>query len=283
MMDFLQYDFARQAMLAGVLVSIACGVVGTYVVVKRIVFISGSMAHIAYGGIGLGYFLGINPIWGAFAFTALSAWGIGFINYRAGQKEDTIIGIMWAASMALGIILIQMSAGYTADLMSYLFGNILTVPREDLIFTGVLDIIILLVVYCFFEEFRAVAFDEEFARTVGVNTEKIYLLLLFLIAMTVVVMIRAVGVILVIALLTIPPTIAAQYTSSISRMMLISVLLGSIFTVGGLWLSFYLDLASGATMVLLAVAGFFISLALRGIKNRRLMVVEERNNFYENG
>lgn len=283
MMDFLQYDFIRQALLAGVLVSIACGIVGTYVVVKRIVFISGSIAHIAYGGIGLGYFLGINPIWGAFAFTALSAWGMGVINYRAKQKEDTLIGIMWAAGMALGIILVQMSPGYAADLMSYLFGNILTVPEEDLIFTGFLDIIILALVYIFFEEFRAVAFDEEFARTVGVDTEKIYLLLLLLIAMTVVIMIRAVGVILVIALLTIPPTIARQYTASIPRMMLIAVILGIIFTSGGLFLSFQFNLASGATIVLLAAAGFFISLGIGSLKNRRLVILKERNNFYEKG
>lgn len=283
MMDFLQYDFVQQALLAGVLVSIACGIVGTYVVIKRIVFISGSIAHIAYGGIGLGYFLGINPIWGAFAFTALSAWGMGVINYRARQHEDTLIGIMWAAGMAIGIILIQMSPGYAADLMSYLFGNILTVPREDLIFTGILDIIILITVYFYFDEFRAVAFDEEFARTIGVNTEKFYLIMLFLIAMTVVVMIRAVGVILVIALLTIPPTIARQYTGSLLHMMITSIWLGIVFTGGGLWLSFQFNLASGATIVLLAAGGFLVSLAVNSLRNKKIDIVLEKNNFYEKG
>lgn len=281
MMDFLQYEFIRQALLAGILVSIACGIVGTYVVVKRIVFISGSIAHIAYGGIGLGYFLGVNPIWGAFAFTAASAWGMGIISYRAKQKEDSIIGIMWAVGMAIGIILIQMSSGYKADLMSYLFGNILTVPKDDLIFTAILDIIILGTVYCYFEEFKAVAFDEEFARAIGLDTEKIYILLLLLIAMTVVVMIRAVGIILVIALLTIPPTIARQYTSSLWHMMLFSVLLGVVFTVGGLWVSFQFNLPSGATMVLFAAAGFFISIAIKGFRNRKLNVIQDNENFCE--
>ncbi|MBO8158228.1 metal ABC transporter permease [Thermosyntropha sp.] len=282
-MYLLQYDFIRHALLAGILVSIACGIVGTYVVIKRIVFISGSIAHIAYGGIGLGYFLGINPLWGAFAFTTVSALGMGMISYKAKQKEDTIIGIMWAVGMAIGIILVQQCDSYTADLMSYLFGNILMVPVNDLIFTGILDIIIIAIVYYYFEEFKAVSFDEEFARSAGIKTERFYILLLLLVALTVVVMIRAVGIILVIALLTIPPTIARQYTQRLGHMMFLAVILGIIFTTGGLYFSFCFNLPSGATIILLSAASFFISLSLQKLKNHMLNLMSGKNSFYEKG
>ena len=260
MSTVLAYDFMRNAFLAGLLVSLACGVVGTYVVVKRIVFISGGIAHTAYGGIGLGYYLGISPMLGATLFTTLSALGMGMASHRARQREDTVIGIMWAVGMAVGIIFVALSPGYTADLMSYLFGSILTVPGTDLWLMAGLDLIIIIVVVLYIEDFKAVAFDEEFAQVVGLATERLNLLLLFLVALTVVVLIRAVGIILVIALLSIPAAIAGQFTRNLGQMMGWSTLLGIIFTSTGLFLSYLYNLPSGATIILVAAVGYLLSL-----------------------
>ena len=267
-MEFLQYEFIRNALMVGFLVSIACGVVGTYVVIKRIAFISGSISHTAYGGIGLGYYLGINPMVGATFFTLFSALAMGEVSHRMKDREDTVIGIMWAIGMALGVIFVKLSPGYTADLMSYLFGSILTVPHNELILVLILDIIILLTVGLFHDQFTMVAFDEEFAQVIGISTRFYNGLLLCLIALTVVVMIRAVGIILVIALLTIPPSIAGQYTRSMGSMMGLSILLGAVFTTGGIYLSYLFDLPSGATIILLAGAGFFLSLLLKNITGK---------------
>ncbi len=262
-MELLQFDFLRHALATGILASIACGVVGSYVVIKRIVFISGGISHTAYGGIGLGYFLGINPILGAVFFTVISALGMGILVERTRQREDTLIGIIWAVGMALGVIFVKLSPGYTTDLMSYLFGNILAVPFQDLILISILDAIIVAVVWFYFEELKAVAFDEEFAQVAGISTRFFNLLLLLLIALTVVVMIRAVGIILVIALMSIPPAIAGQSSKSLKEMMVLAIILGIVFNSGGIILSYFFDLPSGATIILLAAAGFIISTASR--------------------
>ncbi|QGT98706.1 Zinc ABC transporter, permease protein ZnuB [Candidatus Syntrophocurvum alkaliphilum] len=258
-MDILQYEFMRNALLVGILASIACGIIGSYVVVKRLVFISGSISHTAYGGIGLGYFLGYNPMLGAGVFTLISALAMGVISQKTTQREDTIIGMMWAVGMAIGIIFISLSSGYTSDLMSYLFGNILTVPSSDLYLVIAMDLIIIAVVVLFFEELKAYAFDEEYAKVSGVKTERLNLVLLCLIALTVIVMMRVVGIILVIALLTMPPAVATHYTWSLKSLMIISGLLGILFTTSGLIISYFFNIPSGATIILVAGAVFLIS------------------------
>lgn len=264
-MEILQYDFMRHALVVGLLVSIACGIVGSYVVIKKIVFLSGSISHTAYGGIGLGYYLGISPIIGAAIFTIMAALGIGAITNRNHQREDALIGMMWAVGMAIGVIFVKLTPGYTADLMSYLFGSILTVPLMEIGLILVLDMVILAVVWVYYEEFKAIAFDQEYAEISGINTRYFNLLLLVLIALTVVIMIRAVGIILVIALLTIPATIAGQFTSKLPAMMGLSTLLGVIFTTGGLWLSYVFDMPSGATIILVAAAGFGLACSLKDV------------------
>lgn len=269
MIEVLQYEFMRNALLAGLLASIACGIVGSYVVVKRIVFISGGISHSAYGGVGLGYLLGINPIVGAVFFSLATALGIGLISQRTSQREDTVIGVLWAVGMALGVIFIALSPGYAPDLMSYLFGNILTVPANDLVLMLLLDAIIIATVVLLYKEFLALCFDEEFAAVVGVPVEAVYLVLLCLIALTVVTLIRVVGIILVIALLTMPAAIAGQFVSSLRRMILLSIMLGCIFTTTGLWLSYTLDLASGATIILVCGLAFALAAAYKGIAARR--------------
>jgi zinc transport system permease protein len=259
MFELLQYEFIRNALLAVLLASIACGIIGVYVVVKRIVFISGGIAHASFGGVGLGYFLGVNPIWGIIPFSILSALVMGLVSKRTRIPEDTAVGILWALGMSLGVVFIGLSPGYAPDLFSYLFGNILTVTSVDLIIMLILDLVIIMVVFLFYKEFLALSFDDEFATVVGVPTVKLYFLLLCLIALTIVVLMKVVGIIMIIALLTIPAAISKQYTSNLKKMIFISILLSAIFGLGGLWLSYQLNLASGATIVIVSGIGFILS------------------------
>jgi zinc transport system permease protein len=265
MIEALQYEFMRNALIAALLASVACGIIGVYVVVKRIVFISGGIAHAAFGGIGLGYFLGINPVLGVLPFSIASALAIGIVGKRTKLPEDTAIGILWATGMALGVVFISLTPGYAPDLFGYLFGSILTVPLSDLILMLILDLIIILVVSLLYKEFFSLSFDEEFATVVGVPAERLYLLLLCLIALTVVVLIRVVGIILVITLLTIPAAISKQFTHSLKKMMFFSAVLSAVFTTCGLWLSYSFNLPSGATIVLASGVCFLISLFIRRV------------------
>jgi len=268
MLEALQYDFMINALLAGLLASIACGIVGVYVVTKRIVFISGGIAHASFGGIGLGYFIGISPVIGAMIFSIASALGMGLVTRRTRLPEDTVIGILWATGMALGIVFIGLTPGYAPDLFSYLFGNILTVPRSDLILMAVLDAVIVITVIALYKEFLAISFDEEFSTVIGIPVEALYLLLLSMIALTVVVLLRVVGMILVIALLTIPAALARQFTSNLRTMMLLAILFGAVLTFGGLWLSYLLDLASGATIILLSGIAMLIFIGISRLRRR---------------
>jgi len=263
MLDALQYEFMQNALYAGLLASVACGIIGVYVVINRIVFISGGIAHASFGGIGLGYLLQMNPVHGALFFTIASALGMGLITRRTKLPEDTAIGILWAMGMAMGIIFIGLAPGYAPDLFSYLFGNILTVPNSDLILMIILDIVIVSVVIALYKEFLALSFDEEFGTVVGIPVEWLNLLLLGMIALTVVVLIRVVGIILVIALLTIPATMARQFTHDLKIMMLLSIGFGAIFTVCGLWLSYEFDVASGATIILFGGTVLLLTLLVK--------------------
>lgn len=267
MMELLQYEFIRNAIMAGILASISCGIIGVYVVVKRIVFISGGIAHASFGGIGLGYYLGINPILGVLPFSIASALSMGWVSKRSRLPEDTAIGILWAMGMSIGIILVSLTPGYAPDLMTYLFGNILTVPSSDIVLMLLLDAIIILVVYSFYKEFLALCFDEEFATVRGVHAERLYLVLLCLIALTIVVLIRVVGVILVIALLTIPAAMSRQFTSNLKKMMLLSIMFGAVFSSGGIWLSYLFDVPSGATIVLVMSAVYLLYALMKGISS----------------
>ena len=268
MLEAFQFDFMRNALMSGILVSIACGIVGALVVVNRIVFISGGIAHAAYGGIGLAFYLGFSPSLGAAIFSLASSGVMGVATLKNKQRADTIIGVIWAIGMAVGIILIDLAPGYNVDLMSYLFGSILSVPSSDIWFMLALDIVIFLVVWFFYKEFLAMSYDEEFSFIVGIPVTALYFVLLGMIALSVVVVIRIVGLIMVIALLTIPPFIAEKYTISLAKMMVVSSLLGISFTVVGLWLSYTYNLTSGATIILVAGFAFFISLGIDALKGR---------------
>lgn len=262
-MGIFQYEFIRNAVIAAVLVNIACGIVGTYVVIKKIVFISGGISHAAFGGIGLGYLLGINPIVAAIPFSLLSAITIGLISKRSKLSEDAAIGIIWAVGMASGIIFINLTPGYAPDLFSYLFGNILTIPVSDLYIMLVMDFIIILIVVLFFKEFNAASFDEEFSTVIGIPNRILYLVLLCMVALSAVVLIRIVGIILVIALLTIPSSICRQFTYNMKKLIISSIVTGIILTITGLWISYLLDLASGATIILLLALVFLLSFFIK--------------------
>lgn len=259
MLALFQYEFLRNALLAALLASIACGIIGVYVVVKRIVFISGGIAHAAFGGIGLGYFWGIEPILCVIPFSIASALGMGIASRRTKIPEDTAIGILWALGMASGVLFIHFTPGYSPDLFGYLFGSILTVPTSNLITMLILDAVIIVSVIALYREFQAISFDEEYATAMGLPTERLYLLLLCLIALSVVLLIRIVGVILVIALLTIPAALSKRFTHRLSSMMLLSILLCTLFTTGGLWFSYLFDLPSGATIVLISGLAFVLA------------------------
>ena len=261
MIQALQFTFMRNALMAGLLVSIACGIIGTYVVVNRIVFLSGGIAHAAYGGIGLGYFVGFNPILGAVIFSLVSALGMGAVHRQTRERADTIIGVMWALGMALGIILIDLTPGYKADLMSYLFGSILAVPTTDLLITLALDVVIVALVAIFYKELLAISFDETFSSIEGVPVGALYMILVSMIALTVVMMMRVVGLIMVIALLTMPAAIAGQFVKDMKKMMVLASLLGVLFTTTGLWASYAFNLTSGATIIMVAGLAYVLSLA----------------------
>jgi len=278
--EALQFDFMRHALLAGILVSVACGIVGTFVVVNRIVFISGGIAHTAYGGIGLGYYLGFNPVIGAIAFALLAAVGMGIVERSTKERADTIIGVMWAVGMAIGIILIDLTPGYKADLMSYLFGSILAVPEQDLLIMLILDLIIGAIVFLLYKELLAISFDPIFSTTRKVPVQGLYLILVATIALTVVMVMRVVGLILVIALLTIPAAIAGQFVKDLKQMMVLASILGAIFTNIGLWLSYFFNFTSGATIILVAGLTYLLSLAFQRLQNRwRLKNIENKTRY----
>jgi zinc transport system permease protein len=263
LIEALEFGFMRNALAAGVLVSVACGVIGTFVVVNRIVFISGGIAHAAYGGIGLGYYLKVNPVLGAIVFSLAAALGMGTVQRKTRERADTMIGVMWAIGMALGIIFVDLAAGYKADLMSYLFGSILAVPSSDLLIMLALDAVIVALVVLFYKELLAMSFDETFATVENVPVDAIYLVLVCMIALTVVMMMRVVGLIMVIALLTMPAAISGQFVKDMKRMMVLASILGVIFTTTGLWLSYFLNLTSGATIILVSGAAYLLSLAVK--------------------
>ncbi|MDK2863331.1 MAG: zinc transport system permease protein [Methanomicrobiaceae archaeon] len=270
MLEVLGFEFFRNALLAGVLASIACGIIGTYVVVRRMVSVSGGISHAAFGGVGLGYYLGIDPLLGATVFTVATALGMGALEIRARQQMDTIIGAVWAAGMALGILFVYLTPGFAPDLFSYLFGNILLVPRGDILLMAVLVVIIVAIVSLFYLEFQAVTFDPDYARVMNLPVERLSLLLLVLVALTVVMLIRIVGIILVIALLTIPAAISRLYTGRVWSMMLLATGLGALFTLIGIGLSYVLNVPSGATIILVSTAAYAAALGIRGGRSVRL-------------
>jgi len=270
MLDALQFEFMRHALAAGLLASVICGIMGTLVVANRIVFLSGGIAHAAYGGIGMAFYFGWPYLAGTVGFSLAAAMVMAAVTLRARHRADTIIGVVWALGMAVGIILLDLTPGYNVDLMSYLFGSILTVPASDLWVMLGTGVAVAGFVAVFYQDLLTLSYDEEFARIRGVPVRALYFSLIGLLAVAIVMVIQVVGLILVIALLTIPPFIVEKYAQSLFQMMVGASVLGALFTVSGLWLSYAFDLTSGAAIILVAGAAFFLALAgERWITRRR--------------
>jgi len=264
-LDLLGFAFFQNALIAGVLASIACGVIGTYVVIRRMVAISGGISHAAFGGIGIGYYLGIEPLLGALIFTTGAAITMGELEQRAHQHMDTLIGAVWATGMALGILFIYLSPGFAPDLFGYLFGNILLVPRGELLILAFLVAVIIITTGLLFNDFVAVTFDEEYATVTNLPVTHLTRILLVLIALTVVMLIQVVGIILVIALLTLPAAISREFSGDVRSMMINAALLGTAFTTAGIVLSAALDIPSGATIILVSAGVYAGVLAVKRI------------------
>ncbi|MCQ4937291.1 MULTISPECIES: metal ABC transporter permease [Anaerotignum] len=264
-----QYQFLQNAVIASILASIVCGVIGVIIVEKKLIMMSGGIAHTSYGGVGLGYLLGFEPIFGALFISILAALGIGYIKRKGGTRSDVVIGLFWSLGMALGIMFIAMMPGYPPDLTSYLFGNILSVTRSDLYFMACFTLIIVLVISVLFNYWKAYLFDDEFASIIGIKTGFMEYLLFVLIAISVVVLIRVVGIILVLALFTAPTAIAGLIAKSLKLRMVLSIIIGGLFCFLGLWISYALNVASGAAIVILSSVGYLLAYCASSIRMGR--------------
>lgn len=271
----LQYTFMQYALLTGLLASVACGIVGTYVVARRISYIAGGIAHSVLGGLGVAYYFHqvyhlnwLKPMYGAIAAALVAAWIIGYVSLKAKEREDTVIGAVWAIGMAIGVIFISITPGYNQDLMSYLFGNILMTGAGDLWLLAALDALVLVMGLLFYNQITAVCFDEEFARVRGVNVEFYYILLLTLTALTVVILTNVVGIILLIALLTLPAATAGQFTRSLWKNMILATVLTIVIMTIGLVVSFGPNLPAGATMIIVAGIVYLLALVIARARRR---------------
>jgi zinc transport system permease protein len=273
--EALATPFFQRVLLAGLLASVACGVIGSLVVAKRISSLSGGISHAAFGGVGLGYLLGFDPTLGAALFGILAGIAIGLAYRRVRSGLDTLISVVWAVGMALGILFVALAPGYAPDLTSYLFGSLLLVPWKYVAWIAAVDLLVLLGVALLFKELQAIAFDEEFAEIMGLPVETLFLGLLALTSLAVVVLMRVVGVILAIALLTLPAATSRQWTRSLPPMMAGATALSAACTLGGLLLSYGLagapaiSVPPGPLIVLIAAALFLLSSGLRLLRAAR--------------
>ncbi len=266
MIEALSYEFMQNALIAGILVSFIAGIMGSLIVVNRMVFLAGGIAHAAYGGIGIALYTGLPIFLGTTLFAIIASLFMAIVTLKQKENIDIFIGLIWATGMAIGIIFVDLTPGYNVDLMSYLFGSILAVSREDIIFMGLLFLIILIVLKLWYRELLAVSYDSEYASLSGINVKFFYTLLLVLSALTVVIAIKVVGLILVIALLTIPIYIAQRLAHSLLSMMFISGFIASFFTLVGLWFSYSFNLTSGACIILVASVSLMLFILIKGLK-----------------
>lgn len=265
--------FLRYAFIIGILASVAFGIMGSFVVARRISYIAGSISHSILGGLGAALYFQrahhmswFHPIFGAVAAALLSALIIGFVSIYARQREDTVIGAIWSIGMATGLLFLAKTPGYV-DPMSYLFGNILLISQTDLILVVALDVLILAIVLFFYNKLLAVCFDEEFARLRGIRVDFYYLLMLCLVALTIVLLVTVVGIVLVIAMLTLPAAIASQFSNRLSQMMVLAVIICTVFTTLGLSVSYYTDLPGGPVIISVLGAAYLFILGFLKLKS----------------
>lgn len=268
MLESFGYAYMQRAMVAGVLVGALCAIIGVYVVLKGLAFIGAGISHASFAGVAIGVYIGVNPVWSAIVFCILTAWGIGLTSRRGHIKEDTAVGVFFASTMALGILIIGLKQGYQIDLFGYLFGSILAVTIQDVWTTVAIAALVLTAVIVLFKDLMFVAFDPEMAEVTGVPAGKLYFLLITMMALTVVMSIKVVGIVLVSALIVTPAAAAYQLTEKFRNMMALSVAFGVGSCVFGLILSDLLRIASGATIVLLSTLVFFVCAAISPRRRR---------------
>ncbi len=257
-MDLLQYTFFQHALLGSLFTCIACGIVGTYIVARRLVFISGGITHASFGGLGLGFFLGINPVLSAMAFSVASALGVEWLSKKQGVREDSAIASIWALGMALGVICVFLTPGYAPNISAYLFGNILTITLTDIWMAGILALLLVLTFMFFLKPILYTAFDREFAQTKGLPVVWIEHLMMLAIAVTIVSSIRLIGIMMLLSLLTVPQMTANIFTSRFKNILILSCLIGITGCFGGLFLSYFLNVPSGAAIIFIQVILFLL-------------------------
>jgi zinc transport system permease protein len=272
----LQYDFIIKGILGVVFASITAGLAGTYVVAKRMVFLSGGITHASFGGIGIGYFIGINPVIGAAVFGILSALGIEYLSVNHKIREDSAIGILWAFGMAIGIIFMYLTPGYSPNLIGYLFGSILTVTNADLIALGIMSAVLILYFSIFYRTILYISFDEQFARTYSTYVDAFKYITTSLIALTIVLNIRMAGVVLVISLLTIPPNIAMLFTRSYLKIVIISIFAGFVGTGAGYVISYVAGIPVGATIIFTLVILWVVARGMNHFVRKRNYVTPDK-------
>lgn len=268
--DLLSYTFFQNALLGSLFACIACGMIGTYVVVRRLVFISGGITHASLGGIGMGFFFGWNPILSAMIFSILSAFGIEWLSSRQEVREDSAIGTFWSLGMAVGIIFIYLKPGFAPNLNDYLFGNILTITKTDITWLAILSVVLFIVFALFRREILYTAFDSDFAKTRNLPVNLIKYIMMAFMAITIVLSIRLVGIVLLLSILTVPQMTANLFTSNFTKMIWLSVLIGFIGCILGLFLSAVLDVPSGVFIIFTQIVIFLILRVLIKTRNKRL-------------
>ncbi len=274
MIEALSFEFIQHAIIAGILVSLSAGIIGSLIVVNRMVFLAGGIAHASYGGIGMAVYFSLPIFLGASLFAIAAAVFIATLTMKSRHRIDTFIGLIWAVGMAIGVIFMDLSPGYNVDMMSYLFGSILAVSREDIYFMSALLAIIIFVITFWYRDILAVSYDSQYAKLRGINVKFFYTLILILSALTVVIAIKVVGLILVIAMLTIPVYIAEKLSKSLLSMMFISGIIATFFTLLGLWFSYTYNLTSGASIILVSA----LSLGLFLLLNKYVKIILYKNN-----
>ena len=270
LLELFQYTFFQHALLGSLFASIACGIIGTYIVTRRLVFISGGITHASFGGIGIGLYAGVSPILSAAVFSVLSAFGVEWLSKRSDMREDSAIAVFWTFGMAVGIIFSFLAPGFTPDLSSYLFGNILTITQSDIWMLAILSGVLTLFFSIFLRPILAIAFDREFARSQRMPVAAFEYMLMMFIALTIVACLRMVGIVLAISLLTLPQMTANLFTHNFKRIIWLSILLGYASCIGGLFLSYSLQVPSGASIIFVSI------LIYTGAKTGKILLCRQR-------
>ena len=269
-LELLNYAFFRNALLGSLFASIAVGIIGTYVVSRRLVFISGGITHASFGGLGIGFYFGINPVISAMVFSVMSAFGIQWMSQKQGVREDSAIAVFWSFGMAVGIMLTFLSSGYGPGLSEYLFGNILTITTADIYSLVVLSALLLLFVIANYHAIVSVSFDPDFARTRRINIKFIEYIMILFVAITIVLSIRLVGIVLLMSLLTVPQMTANLFTVNYLKIMIYSIIISFAGSVSGLLLSYYLNVPSGAFIIFVLIIIYAVARVVKGLMAKKI-------------